>query len=256
MKARLSLYPDILFHFTTKESLWGILSQTFSVSYSREKIVGGKRSTEFYAPMVSFCDLKVSELKDHMKKYGNYGIGLTKNWANKKGLNPVFYVNKHSPFTSNFIRAVEDLKKHIEHVPGILGRAMAEGTYDNILTTYSYIKNYEGDLERRNGTKTRNYRFADEREWRFIPPIDSEIPPFLTPNKIRTDEDKEHYNNLASAIKLRFAPEDIKYLIIETDEEIMELIHHLDDAKMHFPDETKRRLMSRILTAEQINKDI
>lgn len=64
--------------------------------------------------MVSFCDLRLSELKDHMSKYGSYGIGMSKSWANQEGLNPVFYVNKHCTYTSNFIAAVEQLHKHID----------------------------------------------------------------------------------------------------------------------------------------------
>ena len=83
------LYPEILFHFTTKESLYEILNSTFKVSYAREKIIGPKLKREFGVPMVSFCDLRLSELKAHINKYGNYGIGLTKEWANRNGLNPV-----------------------------------------------------------------------------------------------------------------------------------------------------------------------
>ena len=102
-----SLHPDILFHFTSKESLFSILRETFSLSYSSEKIVGKNKSTAFAVPMVSFCDLKLSELKLHMGNYGNYGIGLTKEWANREGLNPVFYTSKFSPFTTHFIKSIE-----------------------------------------------------------------------------------------------------------------------------------------------------
>lgn len=76
-----SLYPDILFHFTSRDGLYGILENSFKISYARERIVGKSKSTEFAVPMVSFCDLRLSELKDHMSKYGSYGIGLSKSWA-------------------------------------------------------------------------------------------------------------------------------------------------------------------------------
>lgn len=251
-----SLYPDILFHFTSKEGLEGILKDTFSVSYAREKIVGKGKSTEFAVPMVSFCDLRVSELKEHMGKYGSYGIGLTKEWANKQGLNPVFYVSKHSPYAGDFIKAIEDLYSQVNDTNKIDETFAAENTYMNILNTYRYIKNYEGKLTRSNGKTTRNYRFADEREWRYIPPLDSTDFPFVSVDKIPTAEEKKQFNQLVSHIKLSFQPEDIKYLIIESDDEIIDLIHHLENVKGRFDDQTRRRLASRILTAEQINSDI
>ncbi|MCG6211981.1 abortive infection system antitoxin AbiGi family protein, partial [Vibrio furnissii] len=103
-----SLYPDILFHFTReKESLFNILNSTFRVSYAREKIEGVDTVREFAVPMVSFCDLKLPELKVHMGKYGKYGIGLTKEWANRNGLNSVMYINKHCPFTDNFNQSLQ-----------------------------------------------------------------------------------------------------------------------------------------------------
>jgi len=256
MAKKESLYPDILFHFTSKEGLMGILKGTFSVSYAREKIVGKNTSTEFAVPMVSFCDLKISELKNHMEKYGHYGIGLTKNWANNHGLNPVFYTNKYSPFTSDFIKAVQELHKQIDHISGVDNQFHAEVNYMKILNSYRYIKNYEGTLVRKNGVTTRNYRFADEREWRYIPPLNASMFPFVSKDEISSDDKKQQYNQNISHIKLEFSPEDIKYLIINSDDEITELIDHLESVKGRFDESTRRLLASRILTAEQIKNDV
>ncbi|WGI94134.1 abortive infection system antitoxin AbiGi family protein (plasmid) [Escherichia coli] len=33
--------------------------------------------------MVSFCDIKLSQIKDHSEKYGEFGLGLTKNGLRK-----------------------------------------------------------------------------------------------------------------------------------------------------------------------------
>lgn len=104
-----SLYPDILFHFTSKDGLFKIIEETFKVSYARERIEGISSEKEFAVPMISFCDLKLSELKVHMSNYGKYGIGLTKEWANKNGLNPVMYVNRHCQFTDNFNSALNGI---------------------------------------------------------------------------------------------------------------------------------------------------
>lgn len=251
-----SLYTDILFHFTTKDSLWGILSGTFSVSYSKEKIVGKRKSIELHIPMVSFCDLKISELKSHMEKYGNYGIGLKKEWANTKGLNPVFYVNKSSPFTGSFIRAVGDLRKYTDNVEGIISKAMAGGTYMDVFNVYRYMKNYEGNLVRRSGKVTKNYRFADEREWRYVPSLDEKVIPFLPGGDDWNIEDLEVLMGTTKPRNLHFQPDDIKYLIVENENDISSMISHLKSAKSRFDRNTIERLVSRILTVDQINNDV
>lgn len=191
-----------------------------------------------------------------MDKYWNYGIGLTKDWANKNGLNPVFYVNKHSPFTGDFIKAVEGLYAQLDSITKFSEQNVAEMNYMNILNTYRYIKNYEGDLKRRNGKITKNYRFADEREWRYVPPLSANDFPFVSIDKISTPEQKAKCNQMFSHLKLAFQPDDIKYLIIESDDEITGLISLLEQVKGRFNEKTRRRLASRILTSEQIRNDV
>lgn len=165
----MSLHPEILFHFTSKEGLFGILEHNFVVSYSRETIIGKNKQIGFAVPMVSFCDLRLSELKEHMSKYKGYGLGLSKTWAKKRNLNPVFYVSKSCSFTGNFISAVEQLHAHLDSIQDCQQFNAASAAYIDILNAYRYIKNYQADLVR-NGKKTvPNYRFADEREWRYVP---------------------------------------------------------------------------------------
>ncbi|NOI80918.1 hypothetical protein F0237_09600 [Vibrio tubiashii] len=252
-----SLYPDILFHFTQdKDSLFNILNDTFRISYAREKVEGIETKREFAVPMVSFCDLKLSELKVHMGKYGSYGIGLTKEWANRKGLNPVMYINSNCPFTDNFNNSLNGVYQKINNLSdGDHFKGISENN-KKIFDAYRYIKNYEGTLVRGDEV-TENFRFADEREWRYVPPIDKEgIPPFVAKSNIETKAKKDKYNELASELRLRFEPNDIKYLIVKSDEEINDLINHLGEAKGRFERLIRERLMSRILTAEQISRDI
>lgn len=251
-----SLYPDILFHFTNKESLYNILNETFKVSYSLEKITGTKNSVEFGAPMVSFCDLKLSELKSHMNKYGKYGIGLTKEWAYKYGLNPVFYVNGNSPLVESFLEGVNNLYSEIKKTGNDAQYFPLLESYNSTLNMYRFMKNYEGDLKRRGKKVIKNFRFADEREWRYVPNSSDLLYPFAPKDNFSNTKKKNLLNAQVSHIKLAFQAEDIKYLIIERDEEISDLIMHLELAKAHYDENTRRRLASIILTSEQIHNDV
>lgn len=252
-----SLYPEILFHFGKREALWSILQSTFRVSYAREKFIGEKKSREIGVPMVSFCDLRLSEISTHMCKYGNYGIGLTKEWANKNGLNPVLYISKHSPFTDGLISGLDKVHNHIRNNSMHGVPASINTDYLNIYNVYRYVKNYEAPLHKKGYKKIEKYRYADEREWRYVPALDNaSLPPFVPVNRIKTTKQKRELNESISHVTLSFEPEDIRYLIVERDNEISDLIHHLESVKGRFPPEILNRLKSRILTLEQIESDI
>lgn len=252
-----SLYPDILFHFSDKGGLYGLLKSTFQVSYAREKIIGSDSEREIGVPMVSFCDLRLSEIGSHMEKYGHYGIGLTKDWANAHGLNPVLYISQHSPFTEGLLSGLNGIHAHKRKLEQSGSTSTLTNDYMNIYNTYRFIKNYEAPLSRKGAPKIDNYRFADEREWRYVPPLGTQdIIPFVPVNTIRTKKLKADLNETITHIKLPFEPEDIRYLIVESDAEIEELINHLSSVKGRFASNTLKRLASRIITVEQINKDI
>lgn len=252
-----SLYPEILFHFSNKEGMFGILRNTFKVSYAGEKIIGQRSSREIGVPMVSFCDLKLSEVSAHMSKYGHYGIGLTKEWANRHGLNPVLYISRYSPFTDGLIQGLDGIHAHRRKLEQNGELKELSTDYMNIFNTYRYVKNYEAPLHRKNQENIEKYRFTDEREWRYVPALDTEgLAPFVPISTIKTKKQKAQLNESISHISLHFEPEDIRYLIVERDEEISELITHLERVKGRFGWEALDRLKSRILTAEQINVDI
>ena len=249
----MALYPDILFHFTTKQSLYAILSDTFKVSYARERILGGNKTKEFAVPMVSFADLRLTELKGNIGTYGKFGIGMTKEWAINRGLNPVMYASKESLFTENFIKGIEDFFNLVVNSNDTTGRF--ETAYNNTINTLRYIKNYKGDLIRRGKSKP-NYVFANEKEWRYVPPIVGDILSFIPIDEIKTSQQKSYYNQKVAHLRLHFQPDDIKYLIVEKDSDINSLISHLRQVKNRFSPDTIDRLSSRILTYEQIENDI
>ena len=250
----MALYPNILFHFTKKKSLYSILNSTFRVSYARERIIGGANEKEFAVPMVSFSDLRLSELKQNIGTYGKFGIGLTKNWAIESGLNPVMYASQQSLFTANFLAGIESLFEILKETNDINGDFST--AYRNTINTLRYVKNYSGDLIRPGKKTVPNYVFANEREWRYVPHFNGDVQAFVPIKEIRTSEQKSKYNRLIRNAKLHFQPDDIQYLIVEKDSDINELIEHLRLVKNRFKPQTIDRLSSRILTYEQIENDI
>lgn len=251
-------YPNTLFHYTkNKKALWGILEDNFKISYARERIYGQYEHVFFAAPMVSFCDLRLSEATDHMMSYGDYGIGMSKEWAVKMQLNPVLYLSKMSYLTDKHILAINALYDHLQKkVHDLDEHYYMTRVYHDLLNTYRISKNYEGKLIRKDGTIDPNYRFANEREWRYFPPWESSFDGYVPLEKIKSDEQKDAYNRKIGGMRLKFEPDDIRYLIIKDEEERDELIEHIRNTKRGFAPDTVSRLSSRILTAMQIREDI
>jgi hypothetical protein len=245
----MSLSSNTLTHFTgQKESLLSILQDNFKIYFCKETFrLAGKRQT-FFCPMVSFCDIPMSEIKDHIKKYGSYGVGLTKNWALKNGLNPVLYVAPESSLSASYRTALH----HFVQGPD---RAAEDITNEEmaLLDVLRYMKNYEGPLERK-GQNIKNYRFSDERERRYAPPFTGDKEMIATRPDFEADPDK--YSAIYEEHRLKFEPNDIKYIIIKDDSEISEVINHLRRkmGNIYSLDEIER-LTTRILTTEQIMGD-
>jgi len=161
------LSSNTLIHLARdKSSLQGILQENFRVYYCLETIKLAGMAFKVRIPMVSFCDIPLSEIKDHILKYGNYGIGLTKEWAQRSGLNPVLYMESDSLLARSYSTAFHNLVVDDD----TNGFTDGQRSLTDILR---YIKNYQGDLERK-GTIFPDYRYSDEREWRYVPPSDWE----------------------------------------------------------------------------------
>ena len=52
--------------------------------------------------MICFCDIPLHLIADHINEYGQYGLGLSREWALKGKLNPVFYYQMNSLLFDEF----------------------------------------------------------------------------------------------------------------------------------------------------------
>lgn len=241
----MGLSSNSLIHLTEeKESLIGILKEDFIIKYCREIV----QTTEGWyggaVPMVSFCDIPLSQIKKHINSYGKYGIGLKKEWALRNGLNPVLYIEKESHLAKIFRIALNTV------LPGINIQDLSI-TDESVIEVMRFSKNYQGRLVTKK-VKIDNYRFSDEREWRYVPDkSDAEI---IIGQK-RYIRDKETINESISHLRLRFEPNDISYIIINDEDEISEFVNILRTSKRRYSLDDVERLTTRIITTEQILSD-
>lgn len=244
----MGLSPSTLFHLTTKSGLKGILKDNFRLSYSIESIPNDNRTIKLGVPMVSFSDIKVSEITEHCDKYGYYGIGLTKEWAYEKGLNPVIYQNLESEFAKNIISFLEKQQKD---------KTTPVDERRKVFDILRFMKEYEGKLQRKSKI-IENYRYADEREWRYVPKFNDGIDflDFLGPSQIDTAVKKREHNLELRNQKLFFNANHIMYLIVKEEKEIDEIIRHIQNVKGEkYSHNEVSRLTTRIISYERILND-
>jgi len=249
------LSPDSLFHFAPSlDNLLGILKNTFYSRYCYEEfdLIDSDRQSfsEDAYPMVCFCDIRLSQLMSHIDRYGKYGLGLSKQWGVRRGLNPVIYLNKNS-----------HLAKRLSVITnGTLWKnnPTAQAFYETML----YFKPYVGPLYRGGYCIKENVRFYDEHEWRYMP--DRSI---MTTNDIDLSMQAHMYRDpvrLANAnrkletdkTRLSFNANDIKYIIIDNESQINDMIKAVRNLKSNrYDGNTVDRLTSRIITVKQIKND-
>ncbi|MCW0410683.1 hypothetical protein NB709_000559 [Xanthomonas sacchari] len=205
--------------------------------------------------MVSFCDLPLSQVKNHITSYGSYGLGLSKEWAKKQKLNPVMYMERDSLLSASYYKAAKLLtSKENREIAGKQSKDLKDSIYA-LIDVLGYVKNYQGDVERQDGSVIKDYRFYDEREWRYVPKYEGYL--WIKNNSAFSDNDKKaKAQEKLEEFRLVFEPNDIKYIIIKDESEIARFVRHLQDAKSKFSYEDVLKVTTRIITLDEINNDI
>ena len=250
------LSANALFHFTNSfDNLINILTEEFRPRFCLENLSvlwGTRRSKpalELAIPMVCFCDLPLSQTSFHLSVYGDYGIGLTKDWGKRNGIAPVLYTYAESMLTSQLVIIMKRIGKS--------KAKLARDLQDDLSDVFNFVKPYEGELWR-EGRIIPNLRFYNEREWRFVCTLPKgERYREGMPKAVFLDEDKRREANtrIASMSRISFEPNDIKYLIVRREDEIVPLIRQVEAIKGKYGYEDVRLLASRVISTEQIRSD-
>jgi len=154
----MNIYSDFIFHFTGKnnnglEILANILKSGFRFSNKNPVMPIGlsENINYYYNPgMICFTDIPLKKIPDHAKKYGNYGIGLRKEWGIKAGGQPVLYTFEESLFH----KSLKQLHDTIEKL-------------DDRFTYNGLIHQFWLAFDGLHGITQGNSSY-DDREWRIV----------------------------------------------------------------------------------------
>lgn len=275
---RLNSHTNTLFHYTKSEDiLLSILKEGLRFVYCKERL---DERLCFGIPMISFCDIPVAQSVEHTSKYGEFAIGLSKEYLISNysfAIGPVTYYLKGAPI---FKMALDYLRiygsnvynrgnvltvsnspgdKTIlskEEAPGVLKSFFDTNNYHQLVTTsIGIIKPYCSEYEK--GVQI-NY---DECEWRMIVPENARLSAterckwFWTEQEF--DDWREKYGDIfINSWSLPFDISDINFLIVPDNESVKSLIQAIYDMEtlcgQPIDDEEKALLCTKILSFDQI----
>lgn len=263
----MSFTTNTLFHFTNElETLKKILKYGFLKLYSDESDSVVLHDRIFpdlsWFPMVCFCDIPLTEVQNHTKKYGGYGIGLSKEWGIESGLNPLLYIPKNNFVSRELIKSSKEISSIAIKYNNInITRPFAR-VYNGQEALSCYMKPYVSDF---------GYRYYNEREWRYVfDPREAkavygdyiEISEVFRLNEINAKKINDIIKRDVIYLyekrqTLLYDITDIKYIIIPSRNEINELISSIREIKggKSYPNELINILISKIITLEDISED-
>lgn len=240
---------NTLFHFTRNyDTLLSILKSKFYPRLCLEQKIVPTLDLRLAIPMVCFCDIPLSQMSEHSLKYGEYAIGIKKDWAIKQGVSPILYVHEKSLILNTVLSEIKSVSEEVLKNPG--GDSSLK--MKKFVDTVCMMKPYEGYDERVG----KSIRFYDEREWRYVPSREKDDQFLYLTEAVFNEEgarDKINYENEKYGVV--FNPDVINYLIVATDKDVLKLKRAIEEIKGDFSYNSVQLLMTKIISMERIRED-
>lgn len=237
-----------LFHFTNSvETLVKILRAGFWPRYCSEDFRWYNEQLGYVAyPLVSFCDIPLTRIKDHVDYYGGFGFGMSRDWAIRAGLNPVIYLSENSSLRHSILSLAQpELFVSPQHVPKYI---------DHLFELLALIKPLSGKMARPEGGEV-NKDFYLENEWRYTPTL-AQGRKCIPVQKCMVEKDIYDKYTLNNCL-LEFDIKDINYIIVQKETDRAELFAVFNQMEMdeEYDVSQLQILRSSIISLERIEKD-
>ncbi len=226
---------NILYHSIREyKNLLNIIGDKgFKASFADEVLDGYKAKIL----MVSFSNVALLESRSQIN-YGDFSLGLTKEWAKEKKLEPVIYTYDKSEIGTTFLDVISIAGRNQEFLNHIkqneISKSMKEAfslILDNTLNMLMYVKPtkvFDNDGE--------EFIAYNDREWRFVHKH-GQINPLIFEKNILTNEYLEPYKGkelknkpFTKSIVLPFELDDLKYVVVKIKEQKKEVIESLSNS--------------------------
>lgn len=240
-KGKISSYS--LWHFTKKINIiLSIIKNGFYPRTAKEDMNFLMKNYEHAyigTPMVCFTDIPIDHLDEHTEQYGQYGIGMNKEWGIKNGLNPILYIVDDSDLNNailklqcNIIQSNKNNENQLKEI-AILFWGMA-----------GYFKRYMESESKKP--------YYDEREWRYLTPFSEGEHTYRLIGKDLTCERIEKLNlEVQNKFPLKFSLSDIDNIVIPNDEDLGRLQYSIYQDK-NFTEEEKRIITNKLSTKSKL----
>lgn len=234
----MAISANSLFHFTgTLEILQNILEDgsfwpIYCVEYDKGQMENGKYIA---VPIVCFCDLPLTQIREHTRDYGFYGIGLNKKWGNKKGVSPITYYYSENSISWTLFKNNGDKLTPKEKI-----------------RWFSQLKRYYGKTWSQSKRRYVNKILYNEREWRYVPKSIEVTKSRILVEDVNSFSGKEE-SKFTKKYSIAFGVDDVKYIIVKSNADKNNLIQHIKRSNVLsvYAD----TLRSKILTLKQIRED-
>jgi hypothetical protein len=234
-----------LFHFTKSiDVLKSILKNGLLPRYCLEDMSWVGMAGHMAYPMVCFCDIPLSRIQEHTSFYGEYGIGLTKDWGLKNQLDPVIYCTNNGLVS----RAASTLLE-------IDTNSLDENLTNNISLAFACFAKLTKPLAGSMyvGGSIVQKEFYQESEWRYMP---REGLKDTVVFKDQFEKDRESLNNEIEKNRLELSPNDIAYIFVKKEADIPGLVDFINNNLGSFPLNDLKILYTRIVSLDTLTGDL
>ncbi len=204
---------QLIIHATgSMSTLTSILkSQSLRLSYSKEDFCIGKKKISSAAhPMVCFCECNSGAIGNARITYGRYGVAFSTDWALRKRISPVLYIDGNSLAAKgleSLLRARQN--KETSHLPKHLRLPIME-----IKCFTKNVRGYNSYLNQHD------FNFKSENEWRYVPKKSDIDGNLISQSKSTYLKNPDKYNKKVEPFPLHFGPSDIEAVFVSNSSEI------------------------------------